>query len=134
MVIWDPSEVAFSLGSFDVRWYGLCWCIGLAMAYLVVMKLYQRQQIPPEKFESLFLYCFVGILVGARLGHCLFYEPGYFLSHPIEMVLPLRETPDGAWRFTGFEVRRNKPLAACCSSRVSNCTLRALLPWSRASR
>ena len=102
MVIWDPTEVAFSLGSFDVRWYGLCWCIGLALAYLVVMKLYQRQQIPPEKFESLFLYCFVGILAGARLGHCLLYEPGYFLSHPIEMVLPLRETPDGAWRFTGY--------------------------------
>ena len=61
MVIWDPTEVAFSLGSFDVRWYGLCWCMGLALAYLVVMKLYQRQQIPPEKFESLFLYCFVGI-------------------------------------------------------------------------
>ena len=102
MVIWDPTEVAFSLGSFDVRWYGLCWCIGLALAYLVVMKLYQRQQTPPEKFESLFLYCFVGILAGARLGHCLLYEPGYFLSHPIEMVLPLRETPDGAWRFTGY--------------------------------
>ena len=102
MIVWNPSEVAFSIGNFGVRWYGLCWCIGLALAYVVVLKLYQRQRIPAEKFDSLFLYCFVGILVGARLGHCLFYEPGYFLSHPLEMVLPLRQMPDGDWKFTGY--------------------------------
>ena len=102
MIVWNPSEVAFSIGNFGVRWYGLCWCIGLALAYVVVLKLYQRQRIPAEKFDSLFLYCFVGILVGARLGHCLVYEPGYFLSHPLEMVLPLRQMPDGDWKFTGY--------------------------------
>lgn len=101
-VIWNPSEVVFALGTFSVRWYGICWCIGLALAYVVVLKLYQRQQIPPQKFESLFIYCFVGILVGARLGHCLFYEPAYFLSHPVEMVLPIRHLPDGTWKFTGY--------------------------------
>lgn len=102
MIIWDPSTTAFSIGAVDVRWYSLCWCIGLALSYVVVLKLYRQQQIPQEKFDPLFFYCFVGILVGARLGHCLLYEPGYFLAHPLEMVLPMRHMADGSWKFTGY--------------------------------
>ena len=66
------------------------------------------------------MYCFIGILAGARLGHCLFYEPGYFLNHPVEMLLPIRETmnperwtawltwvptgnPKTHWAVTGYE-------------------------------
>jgi len=101
-IIWNPDVVAFHLGSYEVRWYGMCWCVGLALAYLIVQRLYKQQQIPQEKFEPLFLYCFVSILLGARLGHCLLYEPGYFLTHPIEMLLPIRQMPDGAWRCTGY--------------------------------
>lgn len=102
MVIWDPSVTAFSLGSIEVRWYSLCWCIGLVLSYLVVMMLYKHQKIAKEKFDPLFLYCFVGILIGSRLGHCLFYEPHYYLSHPLEMVLPMRKLSDGSWKFTGY--------------------------------
>lgn len=102
MIEWNPSIVAFSLGSFEVRWYSLCWCIGLALAYVVVYQLYKRQRIPQEKFAPLFLYCFIGILLGARLGHCLLYEAPYFLSHPIEMLLPIRHLSDGSWKFTGY--------------------------------
>ena len=102
MIEWNPSVVAFQLGPLEVRWYGLCWCIGLALAYIVVYKLYRRQAIPADKFDPLFLYCFVGILAGARLGHCLFYEPGYYLSHPIEMILPIRKDPLGSWHYIGF--------------------------------
>ncbi len=102
MVHWNPDLVAFSLGPIEVRWYSLCWCIGLALAYIVVYKLYRRQGIAQEKFDPLFLYCFVGILAGARLGHCLFYEPGYFLAHPLEMLLPIRQDAAGDWTFTGY--------------------------------
>ena len=56
-----------------------------------------------DKFEPMFVYCFLGILIGARLGHCLFYEPEYFLSHPVEMFLPIRKFADGHWHFTGYE-------------------------------
>lgn len=101
-ILWNPDVVALHLGNFELRWYSLCWCIGLALAYFVVYKLYRQQGISQEKFDPLFLYCFVGILAGARLGHCLLYEPGYFLTHPIEMFLPIRETPDGGWRCTGY--------------------------------
>lgn len=102
MIIWNPDIVAFSLGPLEVRWYSLLWCIGLALAYYIVYRLYRHQQIPEEKFDPLFLYCFVGILVGARLGHCLLYEPEYFLGHPMEMLLPIRFDAAGNWHFTGY--------------------------------
>jgi len=105
-ILWNPSLEAFSLGPFSVRWYSLCWLIGLALAYIMVRWLYRHQHIPDEKFEPLFLYCFVGILVGARLGHCIFYEPGHFLTSwqgIVEMFLPIDIKTDGSWQLTGYQ-------------------------------
>ena len=103
---WNPDQIAFSIGSFSFRWYSLCWLVGLVLAYIIVKKLYKEQKIKEELFEPLFIYCFLGILIGARLGHCLFYEPAYFLSsfdHVIEMFLPIHKMADGSWKFTGYE-------------------------------
>lgn len=97
-ILWNPDTTALHLGPFDVRWYGLCWLTGLALAYFLVRWLYHDQRVKDEYFDPLFLYCFVGILMGARLGHCIFYEPHYFLSswqHVIEMLLPIKFV-DGA--------------------------------------
>ena len=105
-ITWNPSIEVFSLGPFSIRWYSLCWLIGLALAYIMVKWLYKHQKIADEKFDPLFLYCFIGILAGARLGHCIFYEPGYFLTswtHFIEMLLPIRLDIYGNWHFTGYE-------------------------------
>lgn len=102
---WNPSIEAFRIGSFAMRWYALCWLIGLLAAYFIVRRLYIQQKIKETLFEPLFIYCFLGILIGARLGHCLFYEPDYFLSsgqHIVEMLIPIRFLPDGGWRFTGY--------------------------------
>lgn len=105
-ILWNPDLVAFRIGGFALRWYSLCWLLGLLAAFLIVRKLYKEQKIKPELFDPLFIYCFIGILIGSRLGHCLFYEPDYFLSsgrHMVEMVLPIRFMADGSWRFTGYE-------------------------------
>lgn len=105
-ITWNPNELAFSLGSISFRWYSLCWLIGLILAYFIVKKLYKEAKIKDELFDPLFIYCFLGILIGARLGHCLFYEPDYFLSsfdHVIEMLLPIHKMSDGSWKFTGYE-------------------------------
>lgn len=105
-ILWNPDLVMFRLGPITLRWYSMCWLVGLLLAYLIVKRLYKEQKIKAELFEPLFLYCFVGILAGSRLGHCLFYEPGYFLSsgkHIVEMFLPIRFLADGSWRFTGYE-------------------------------
>lgn len=103
MVHWNPDVVAFSLGFIDVRWYSLCWVLSLFSGYIVVHHLYKRCGVDEDKFEPLFMYCFLGILIGARLGHCLFYEPGFYLSHPMQMILPVRDIPGVGWKFTGYE-------------------------------
>lgn len=100
-ILWDPAQV-IELGPLSLRFYSLFWILGLAAAYYVVYKLYQRQEVAKEKFDPLFFYCFLGILIGARLGHCLLYQPDYFLAHPLEMLLPVRWDAAGDWHFTGY--------------------------------
>lgn len=102
-ITWHPDVVAIDLGFFAIRWYSLCWALGLMGVYLLMHHIYREQKLSEEKFEPLFIYCFLGILIGARLGHCLFYEPQYFLSHPVEMFLPIRNIPGEGWKFTGYE-------------------------------
>ncbi len=101
-ILWNPDVDLFHLGGIHVRYYSVCWIIGLTLAYLIVKRLYKEQGEKDEHFDPLFLYCFFGILIGARLGHCLFYEPAYYLSHPLDMILPFRQTAAG-WKFTGYE-------------------------------
>lgn len=104
-IVWDPSIIAFKAGPIVVHWYSLCWLIGLALAYIIVQRLYKEQKVKGELFDPLFVYCFVGILAGARLGHCLFYQPDLFLSsweHFVEIFLPIDFLPQGGWRFTGY--------------------------------
>ena len=99
-ILWNPNHTALHLGPFEIRWYALCWMIGLALAYIVVRKLYKEQKIKDELFDPLFIYCFLGILIGARLGHCIFYQPQDFLTSwqgIIEMLLPIRLGNDGSW-------------------------------------
>ena len=112
-ILWNPS---LTFGPF--RWYSLCWLIGLALAYFIVRHLFYEQGIAERTikkngkkevenvFDPLFIYCFLGILIGARLGHCLFYQPDYFLTsgkHIVEMLLPIHFMADGGWKFTGYE-------------------------------
>lgn len=101
-VLWDPGLELFKIFGISIRYYSLCWVIGLAFAYFIVKKLYKQQNVEQKLFDPLFFYCFFGILIGARLGHCLFYEPAYYLSHPLEMILPFANTATG-WKYTGFQ-------------------------------
>lgn len=104
-ILWNPDDTALRIGSFAMHWYSLCWLIGLVLAYLIVRRLYKEQKIKEELFDPLFLYCFIGILIGARLGHCLFYQPDVYLSswqHFVEMILPIEFNGNGDWHFTGY--------------------------------
>lgn len=101
-IMWNPDLMAFGI----FRWYAVCWLVGLLLAYFVVKRLYRQQGIKDELFDPLFVYCFIGILAGARLGHCIFYQPDYFLTdgkHFIEMIVPIHFMPDGGWKYTGYE-------------------------------
>lgn len=105
-ILWNPNLEIFRIGNFAIRWYSTCWLIGLALAYFIVKWLYKDQKVKDAYFDPLFMYCFLGILIGARLGHCLFYQPEYFLSswtHVVEMFLPIHQMADASWKFTGYE-------------------------------
>ena len=101
---WNPNPELFNLfGSLPIRYYGLLWVVGIALAYVIVHRQYRDRKIDEKTFEPLFFYCFFGILIGARLGHCLFYQPDYSLNHFWEMILPVKFLPDGGWKWTGYE-------------------------------
>ena len=101
---WNPNPELFNLfGSLPIRYYGLLWVVGIALAYVIVHRQYRDRKIDEKTFEPLFFYCFFGILIGARLGHGLFYQPDYYLNHFWEMILPVKFLPDGGWKWTGYE-------------------------------
>lgn len=98
---WNPDPVIADFGFFALRYYGLLWIVGLALAYFLVRRQYRDRRIGEDKFEPLFFYCFFGILLGARLGHCIFYDWVYYKDHFVEMLLPIKQTAAG-WKLTGY--------------------------------
>lgn len=98
---WSPDPELFNFFGISVRYYGLLWIIGLTFAYLIVQRQYRDRRIDEKKFEPLFFYCFFGILIGARLGHCIFYDWAYYQDHFVEMILPIKQTTAG-WKMTGY--------------------------------
>lgn len=104
VINWNPNPILFSIMGHGIRYYGLLWAIGIFLSYYIVHKQYKDRKINEKTFEPLFFYCFFGILIGARLGHCLFYEPDRFLTSIkgiVEMILPIEITSTG-WKFTGY--------------------------------
>ncbi len=85
-ITWDVDPELFTIFGREIRWYGLLWVIGLAVAIIIVQRIFEKEKRPQEWFDSLFVYMMLGIILGARLGHCLFYEPGYYLANPLEIL------------------------------------------------
>jgi prolipoprotein diacylglyceryl transferase len=85
-VTWNVDPTLFTIFGREIRWYGLFWVIGLIVAVYIVQRIFKKEDLPEKWFDSLFVYMIVGIIVGARLGHCLFYEPEYYLANPFEML------------------------------------------------
>jgi len=86
MFIHDISPIIFSAGPFALRWYGFLFVIGIILNILLVRMLFKKAGYKVEHFESLIVYLLVGMVVGARLGHALFYNPEFFFSNPIELL------------------------------------------------
>jgi len=98
---WNAQAEIFRIGEFAVRYYSLFFAIGLILSYYLLKNLYYKNN--NTLVDSLFLYIFLGTVVGARLGHCLFYEWSYYQHHIIEMLLPIQQnTNTGEYVFTGY--------------------------------
>lgn len=90
-IVWDFDPVLFRIGSFDIRYYGLMWAIAILMAAKFFDNFIKREGLKPEISESIFLYGTIGTILGARLGHCLFYDPGYYLAQPWTILTEFRD-------------------------------------------
>lgn len=85
-VTWNVDPELFTILGREIRWYGLFWVIGLVVAVYTVQLIFEKEKRPQKWFDSLFVYMMLGIILGARLGHCLFYEPAYYLANPIKIL------------------------------------------------
>lgn len=85
-IYWNVRPEIFQFGPLTVRWYGLFFAILFAIGYVIARWQFRVEQKDESQLDSLLVYIVIGTIVGARLGHCLFYEPGYYLSHPLEIL------------------------------------------------
>ena len=92
-VVWDVNPYIFTfpenfplLGGRPVAWYGLLWAMVFVVGYYVMRKVYRKEGLNDELLDKLTMYMLIASVVGARLGHCLFYEPEYYLSNPIKFL------------------------------------------------
>ena len=100
---WNADPEIINVFGISIRYYGLLFVGGLILCIFILGWIYKRENIPSEHLEKLSIYGMIGILIGARLGHCLFYEPSYYLSHPLEMILPITFPPEGGIKFSGYQ-------------------------------
>jgi prolipoprotein diacylglyceryl transferase len=96
---WNPDGVLFDLGYFKIHYYSLMFVIAFVLGWYITKAIFNREQIGLDKLDKLFIYAVVAILLGARLGHYLFYEPGAFIEKPLEILLPFEFDP---FKFVGF--------------------------------
>lgn len=97
----DPA-IFYITDSFPIKYYGLFFITGLILAHYVAKRIYIKENVPVENLEKLFIYIVIGIVLGARLGHCFFYEPTYYFQNPLEILLPIKKI-GGVYQFTGFQ-------------------------------
>lgn len=97
---WNPS-IGIDLGFFTIRWYSMMFVTAFLLGLHLMKKFYKEDQIPLEKLDPLFMYTFISMLIGMRLGDVLFYSWDYYQNHLLEIFLPIKESATG-WKFTGF--------------------------------
>ncbi len=86
IIPWDVNPEIFRIGNFAVRWYGVLFASSFFFGYLIFKKIFEHEGLKEEVLDRLTVYMAVGTIVGARLGHCFFYEPSYYLSNPLEIL------------------------------------------------
>jgi phosphatidylglycerol---prolipoprotein diacylglyceryl transferase len=84
---WNVDPEIFRVGSFAIRWYGLLFASSFFFGYIILLRIFKKENIPVSVLDTLTTYMVVGTVVGARLGHCFFYEPAYYLQHPAEVLM-----------------------------------------------
>lgn len=99
-IVWNPENSLLDVGFYSLRWYSLLFMLGFLFSYLILKRVFHKEGVPEDKLERLTIYVGLGAVVGARLGHCLFYDFEYYSQNIAEIFLPFRLEPQ--FEFTGY--------------------------------
>jgi phosphatidylglycerol:prolipoprotein diacylglycerol transferase len=98
---WNVSPDIIDLGFFPLRWYSVFFAIGFILSYQILQRYFRTEDVKPHVLENLTIYIVVATVVGARLGHCFFYEFDYYSHHLLEVFLPIKIHPK--LEFVGYQ-------------------------------
>ena len=100
-IIWEPTSDGIRLfGNFKIHYYSMMWIVAFVLGYRIMKKIYTNENQSEKKLDSLFMYSVLGIMIGARLGHVIFYQAELFREDFFSVFLPFKFS--GGFEFTGF--------------------------------
>ncbi|QYN51579.1 prolipoprotein diacylglyceryl transferase [Apibacter sp. ESL0404] len=98
-ITWDPS-LGIHIGSFILRYYSLMYVIAFGLGFYLMEFIFKKDKKDKKLLDPLFIYMFLAVIIGARLGHVLFYQKQLFIQDPLAVFLPIRTKPH--FEFTGY--------------------------------
>lgn len=108
-IVWNPNDTLLHIGPLELKYYNSMWIAAFALGWFIMKRIFKAEEKPLDKLDSLFVYSVMSIILGARLGHVIFYDWGYYQNHLLEILLPIRENPRSSlfglingYQFTGF--------------------------------
>jgi prolipoprotein diacylglyceryl transferase len=99
-LIWNGSPEIFTIGPFTLRWYGLLFALGFLVSQQILYYIHRQEGKPEKDVDTLTIYMIIATIIGARMGHVIFYQPELFWQNPLSIILPFEFSP---FRFTGFQ-------------------------------
>ncbi len=99
-IVWNPSADGLEIFGFTIHYYSMMWMAAFILGWYIMKKIYRNEGQTEEKLDSLFIYSVLGIMIGARVGHVVFYQSELILQDPLSIFLPFKFT--GGFEFTGF--------------------------------
>src|SRR5688572_29364373 len=99
-IIWNGSPEIFSINTFALRWYGLFFALGFLISQQILYYIYRKEGKPEKDVDTLTIYMVIATIIGARLGHVIFYDPQIIWEEPLNIFLPFEFSP---FRFTGLQ-------------------------------
>lgn len=84
-MVWDIDPIMLSVAGLTIHWYGFLFAVAILSGFQVMKWIYVKERLNTEALDTILIYAVVGIIVGARLGHCFFYDPQYYFSHPLKI-------------------------------------------------
>ena len=85
-ITWTADPAIFSIFGREVRWYGLFFAVGFLVGYAIEERIYKHDNAPAGWCDKAFIYTIIATIIGARLGHCLFYGWEYYSAHPLDIL------------------------------------------------